>query len=210
MYPLRALVADQAHHLADELAPLGVGVAVLTGETPENERARVYEALASGQADIVLTTPEYLAIHVDDFARSGRVGFLVVDEAHHSSPAGSGSRDAYRALPRVRAVLGEPTVLAVTATASPEVAHDVCDLCGIDTQDVIVDLSVRDNLRLDDCRGLRDRDAALVSIVAQGEKCIAYVNSRARSVTRTVPASSAPSARASSPASSRPAPLARA
>ena len=179
----RALVADQAHHLADELAPLGVGVAVLTGETPENERARVYEALASGQADIVLTTPEYLAIHVDDFARSGRVGFLVVDEAHHSSPAGSGSRDAYRDLPRVRAVLGEPTVLAVTATASPEVAHDVCDLCGIDTQDVIVDLSVRDNLRLDDCRGLRDRDAALVSIVAQGEKCIAYVNSRARSVT---------------------------
>jgi len=183
VYPLRALVADQAHHLADELAPLGVGVAVLTGETPENERARVYEALASGQADIVLTTPEYLAIHVDDFARSGRVGFLVVDEAHHSSPAGSGSRDAYRDLPRVRAVLGEPTVLAVTATASPEVAHDVCDLCGIDTQDVIVDPSVRDNLRLDDCRGLRDRDAALVSIVAQGEKCIAYVNSRARSVT---------------------------
>ena len=183
VYPLRALVADQAHHLADELAPLGVGVAVLTGETPENECARVYEALASGQADIVLTTPEYLAIHVDDFARSGRVGFLVVDEAHHSSPAGSGSRDAYRDLPRVRAVLGEPTVLAVTATASPEVAHDVCDLCGIDTQDVIVDLSVRDNLRLDDCRGLRDRDAALVSIVAQGEKCIAYVNARARSVT---------------------------
>ena len=183
VYPLRALVADQAHHLADELAPAGVGVAVLTGETPSDERARVYEALASGNVAIVLTTPEYLAIHVDDFARSGRVGFLVVDEAHHSSPSGSGSRDAYRELPRIRAALGEPTVLAVTATASPEVARDVCDLCGIAAQDVIVDPSVRDNLLLDDCRGLRDRDSALVSIVAQGEKCIAYVNSRARSVT---------------------------
>ncbi len=183
VYPLRALVADQAHHLADELAPLGVGVAVLTGETPSDERARVYEALASGNVGIVLTTPEYLAIHVDDFARSGRVGFLVVDEAHHSSPSGSGSRDAYRDLPRIRAALGEPTVLAVTATASPEVARDVCDLCGIAAQDVIVDPSVRDNLLLDDCRGLRDRDSALVSIVAEGEKCIAYVNSRARSVT---------------------------
>ena len=183
VYPLRALVADQVHHLADELAPAGVGVAVLTGETPSDERARVYEALASGNVAIVLTTPEYLAIHVDDFARSGRVGFLVVDEAHHSSPSGSGSRDAYRELPRIRAALGEPTVLAVTATASPEVARDVCDLCGIAAQDVIVDPSVRDNLLLDDCRGLRDRDSALVSIVAQGEKCIAYVNSRARSVT---------------------------
>ena len=183
VYPLRALVADQAHHLADELAPLGVGVAVLTGETPADERDRAYEALASGSVDIVLTTPEYLAIHVGDFARSGRVGFLVVDEAHHSSPSGSGSRDAYRDLPRIRAMLGEPTVLAVTATASPEVARDVCDLCGIAAQDVIVDPSVRDNLFLDDCRGLRDRDPALVSIVAEGEKCIAYVNSRARSVT---------------------------
>ena len=183
VYPLRALVADQAHHLADELAPLGVGVAVLTGETPADERTRVYAGLSSGQVDIVLTTPEYLAIHADDLARSGRVGFLVVDEAHHSSPAGSGSRDAYRDLPRVRAMLGEPTVLAVTATASPEVARDVCDLCGIDSQDVIVDTAVRDNLFLDDCRGLRDRDPALVSIVAEGEKCIAYVNSRARSVT---------------------------
>lgn len=183
VYPLRALVADQAHHLADELAPLGVGVAVLTGETPADERDRAYEALASGSVDIVLTTPEYLAIHADDLARSGRVGFLVVDEAHHSSPAGSGSRDAYRDLPRVRALLGEPTVLAVTATASPKVARDACDLCGIDSQDVIVDTAVRDNLFLDDCRGLRDRDPALVSIVAEGEKCIAYVNSRARSVT---------------------------
>lgn len=183
VYPLRALVADQARHLSDELASFGVGVAVLTGETPADGRARIYEELASGRIGIVLTTPEYLAIHVDDLARSGRVGFLVVDEAHHGSPAGSGSRNAYRDLPRVRAALGEPTVLAATATASPEVARDVCDLCGIAAQDVIVDPSVRDNLRLDDCRGLRDRDAALVSIVAEGEKCIAYVNSRARSVT---------------------------
>ncbi|WP_242622185.1 single-stranded-DNA-specific exonuclease RecJ [Olsenella sp. Marseille-P4559] len=183
VYPLRALVADQAHHLSDELAPLGVGVAVLTGETSVEERARVYAGLASGLVDIVLTTPEYLALHADDLARSGRVGFLVVDEAHHSSPSGSGSRDAYRDLPRVRALLGEPVVLAVTATASAEVARDICDLCGIAAQDAIVDPAVRDNLSLDDCRDLRDRDAALASIVAEGEKCIAYVNSRARSVT---------------------------
>jgi single-stranded-DNA-specific exonuclease len=183
VYPLRALVADQTHHLSDELAPLGIGVAVLTGETPFEERSRVYAGLASGLIDIVLTTPEYLAIHVDDLARCGRVGFLVVDEAHHSSPSGSGSRDAYRDLPRIRAALGDPTVLAVTATASPEVARDACELCGIGAQDVVVDTAVRENLFLDDCRDLRDRDAALVSIVAEGEKCIAYVNSRARSVT---------------------------
>ena len=33
VYPLRALVADQAYHLSSTMAALGIGVGVLTGET---------------------------------------------------------------------------------------------------------------------------------------------------------------------------------
>ena len=79
-------------------------------------------------------------------------------------------------------MLGEPVVLAVTATAEDEVAREVCRLGGIAESDVIVDASVRSNLLLQDCREIRDRETALVSLVANGQKCVVYVNSREQSV----------------------------
>ena len=182
VYPLRALVADQSHHLAACLARLGVTSAVLTGETPEGLRERTYAALADGSLDVLLTTPEYLAIHADRVAECGRVGFLVVDEAHHAGMSKSGHRSAYAELPRVRGRLGDPTCLAVTATATGEVARETCRLLGIDEADVVVDASRRDNLEVRDDRDLRDREGALVSIVAPGQKTIVYVSSRDQSV----------------------------
>ena len=80
VYPLRALVADQAFHLCEGLAADGVSAEVLTGETPAPERARVLAGLASGSVDVVLTTPEFLAIHRASIAESRRVGFVVVDD----------------------------------------------------------------------------------------------------------------------------------
>ena len=182
VYPLRALVADQRHHLADALARVGVRVRELTGETSAQERAEVYAGLADGSVGVVLTTPEYLAIHVDDFACSGRVGFVVVDESHHAARAAAGERPAYLSLPAVRERLGDPTVLAVTATAATQDARRVCELAGVrDEADVIVDESERPNLHVRDARAANDRDTALVSLVARGEKCVVYVNSRPES-----------------------------
>ena len=170
VYPLRALVADQAFHLSQDLAPLGVSVEVLTGETPGPERERVLLGLADGTVDVVLTTPEFLSIHRARFAESRRVGFLVVDEAHHAGASKPGDRDAYLELPAIRHDLGEPVCLAVTATAAREVAARVCDLLAISPDDVVVDEAVRGNLVIDDLRELRDRDSALASIVALGER----------------------------------------
>ena len=78
--------------------------------------------------------------------------------------------------------LGNPVALAVTATAQAGVARELCRLLSIDERDVVVDASVRDNLRVRDCRELRDRDSALVSVVATGMKTVVYVNSREQSV----------------------------
>jgi len=182
VYPLRALVADQAFHLAQAFSPLGMTVRVLTGETSLEERDETFQALAEGAIDVLLTTPEFLTIHADRFAASGRVGFVVVDEAHHAGMARGGNRSAYLHMPEVLEALGNPVALAVTATAATPIASDVCQLLGIGEDGVIVDESVRQNLTVRDGRELRDRDAALVSIVAQGEKCVVYVNSREQSV----------------------------
>lgn len=180
VYPLRALVADQSFHLTSTLAKLGARVGVLTGETPSAVRDRLFNQLVAGKIDIVLTTPEFLSIHRDRFAVSRRVGFVVVDEAHHMAGAKGGDRAAYLDFPAILDQLGAPRVLAATATASTDVATEICRLARIDN--VVVDAVIRDNLDLDDERDLSSRENRLVSIVATGEKCVVYVNSRDQSV----------------------------
>lgn len=188
VFPLRALVSDQVFHMREAFAKLGIGVEVLTGETPLQDRPKVYEGIAQGVIDVVLTTPEYLAIHVGEFARTSRVGFVVIDEAHHAARTGTGSRAAYAELPQVLRTLGNPTTLAVTATAPPKVAHGICELLGIRDANVVVDESVRNNLRIVDHRNLRERDAMLAELVSSGQKTVVYVNSREQAsvLTRTL------------------------
>ena len=182
VYPLRALVSDQAYHLGRVFDSLGMTTRVLTGETPLEDRASVFEGLASGAVDIVLTTPEFLAIHSSKFASSGRVGFVVVDEAHHAGLAASGNRSSYLDMPRVLDELGHPCVLAVTATASAKVGQEICRLLDIAPDGVVLDPSVRENLHVSDERGRADRDERLVSLLASGQKTLVYVNSREQTV----------------------------
>lgn len=180
VYPLRALVSDQSFHLAEDLAELGVRVGVLTGETVPSARERAYQQFAAGKLDIILTTPEYLALHYDRLAASQRVGFVVFDEAHHVAGAKGGNRSAYLDMPVVLKALGNPCVLALTATASYEVAQEIERVLPIDER--VLDTAVRENLNLDDERDLTSRENCLVSIVATGEKCVVYVNSREQTV----------------------------
>ncbi len=182
VYPLRALVSDQAFHLAETLGGLGVVARVLTGETAQDERDQVFAKLTEGTCDVVLTTPEFLAIHTDRFARTGRIGFVVVDEAHHAG-ASHGGRSAYGEFPRILRALDHPVTLAVTATASAPVAHEICRLLAIEENHVVIDRSVRSNLRVEDHRDLRDRDLLLTTIVATGQKTVVYVNSREQAET---------------------------
>ncbi len=180
VYPLRALIADQAFHLASSLLQFGITCAVLNGESTRQEREEAWEGLKTGGVDIVLTTPEFFVLHADEFAESGRVGFVVVDEAHHIGLAKAGQRTAYTQLGMAIAKLGNPTVLALTATAPDNVAGDID--AQLPLQERVIDSTCRDNLRLDDQRNIRNRDDYLANIIASGEKTVVYVNSREQSV----------------------------
>ena len=180
VYPLRALIADQAFHLNNTLARFGITTCVLTGESAPEERQAIYTAIKQGECDIVLTTPEFLDIHVDRIAECGRIGFVVVDEAHHIGLAKAGDRPAYREFDRIVNRLGNPTVLALTATASSAVACDIARILPLST--CVYDQSERPNLVIDDQRGLKSRDDYLANLIAGGEKTVIYVNSRLSSV----------------------------
>lgn len=180
VYPLRALINDQAYHLRNALEPFGISVAVLTGETAAADRMRTYKGLAEGTVDIVLTTPEYLCYHADHLASLRRFDFFVVDEAHHIGEAQAGHREAYGAIGRAARLLGDPVVLALTATASDGVAASILRVLSI--QQCVFDEASRDNLIIDDQRNLRNKDDYLANLIATGEKTVVYVNSRAQSI----------------------------
>ena len=180
VYPLRALITDQAWHLNNALLPFGVSSVTLTGESTPQERAVAFSGLNSGDVDIVLTTPEFLVYHAEEFAACGRIGFVAIDEAHHIGQAKAGNRLAYRSLGEVLNKLGNPTVLALTATAPSDVARDVAQELSL--QDHVFDCASRENLRIDDRRNLKNRDDYLAHIVARGEKTVVYVSSREQSV----------------------------
>ena len=180
VYPLRALIADQAFHLNRALARFGVSCEVLTGESTPEQRRIIFSGMVTGTVDIVLTTPEFLNIHAEEFANTGRVGFVVVDEAHHIGLAKAGNRPAYAQLSRAIAQLGKPRVLALTATASTPIAAQVEQQLGITMR--VLDPSTRPNLKLEDQRNIKQRDTYLANLVASGDKTVVYVNSRLQSI----------------------------
>ena len=180
VYPLRALIADQAFHLNTALARFGLTSNVLTGESSPEERRAIYAALEDGACDIVLTTPEFLNLHVDELAKSGRIRFVVIDEAHHIGMAKAGDRPAYTELGSAIERLGNPTVLALTATANGGIARDIATQLPIDV--CVFDQTERPNLYVDDHRGSKTREDYLANLVASGEKTVVYVNSRSSSV----------------------------
>ena len=180
VFPLRALIADQAFHLNNALSRFGITTAVLTGESTPEEREAIYESLAQGACDIVLTTPEFLEYHADRLAESGRVRFVVIDEAHHIGQAKAGNRPAYGAIGKAIAKLGSPVVLALTATATGDIAREIATILPLD--DCVFDGAERPNLILDDHRGCKVREDYLANLIASGEKTVVYVNSREESV----------------------------
>jgi len=180
VYPLRALVADQAFHLAEAFGGVGLEVRVVTGETSQGDRDSAFAQIAAGELDVILTTPEFLHFHHRRFVETGRVRFVVVDEAHHVGLSRAGNRPAYARLGEALENLGSPVVLAVTATASDEVATQIRSSLGITR--VVLDPTVRDNLIVEDRRGGADKDAYLLALAARGEKMVVYVNSRDASV----------------------------
>lgn len=183
LYPLRALISDQAFHLREVVSRFGITVEVLMGATPQEERARILAGLERGSVDIILTTPEYLACHVNELAKKGSFGFVTIDEAHHVGLAREDFRVAYKHICDCLHALGDPQVLAVTATANDAIAKGLIDLLPLDVY--VADEWVRTNLHIDDKRNIRKRDLCLASIVASGEKTIVYVNSRMETIMLT-------------------------
>ena len=154
--PLIALMKDQI----DMLRELGVtDVLALNSTLSEDQEAAALERIRSRRIKIVFVTPEKLE---DDafmqLLQSIRVPLFVVDEAHCISQWGHDFRPAYLALGHVIERLGHPTVLALTATATPAVREDILHQLGIPHVKPIVKGFDRPNLIYDVRRAEKESD----------------------------------------------------
>jgi ATP-dependent DNA helicase RecQ len=141
--PLIALMKDQC----DKLRELGIAAVQVHSAVPADELADAMAQVADGRAAFVFVTPERLAdAEFLAVLKQQPTRLLVVDEAHCIAQWGHDFRPAFLDLGAARASLGRPTVLALTATASPSTVDDVCGLLGIPRDGVLSTGTWRENL----------------------------------------------------------------
>jgi ATP-dependent DNA helicase RecQ len=128
--PLISLMKDQA----DGLRENGHRVAEMNSSVSPALQRENEAAIAAGQAAFVFCTPERLAdASFRALLRTRPVALFVVDEAHCISQWGHDFRPDFLSLRDAIDDLGRPTVLALTATATPAVIDDIrcrLDICG--------------------------------------------------------------------------------
>jgi ATP-dependent DNA helicase RecQ len=144
--PLISLMKDQV----DKLRELGIDAAQVNSTLTAGEESEVLEEIAKEQREFVFVTPERLA--QPEFLatlKSNRIDVFVIDEAHCISHWGHDFRPSYLHLRAALEALGNPRVLALTATATPEVIDDIRRQLGREEMEV-VDIGVyRENLRFE-------------------------------------------------------------
>jgi ATP-dependent DNA helicase RecQ len=120
--PLIALMKDQT----DKMREIGVdAIAIHSGLTTKEQRAAT-ESLASGGGDILYVTPErFRDRDFFEMLLERRIALFVVDEAHCISHWGHDFRPDFMLLGGIADRLGRPPVMALTATAGPEVQDDI-------------------------------------------------------------------------------------
>ncbi|MFN8593236.1 MAG: ATP-dependent DNA helicase RecQ [Thermomicrobiales bacterium] len=179
--PLIALQRDQVEAISNQ----DIGDAALVNSTLRStERKDALAEVAGGEREFLFLAPEQLAneetlAQLRDIAPS----LLVVDEAHCVSEWGHDFRPEYLRLGAVAATLGQPRILALTATASPPVREEIAARLGMRDPRVIVHGFDRPNIHLA-VEGFADgeekTDALLDRVVVAAKPGIVYAATRGR------------------------------
>jgi ATP-dependent DNA helicase RecQ len=178
--PLIALMKDQVESLPRELASASTSI---NSTLDRDALAERMAALAAGRFRLVYAAPERLRqwpfLHA---LQRARVTLFVVDEAHCVSLWGHDFRPDYLFIREALRLVGEPPVLALTATATPAMAEEIGAQLGRPL-DLVRTGVLRPNLRLEVHHLPRNEEKLRWLLdLCQGQEGsgIVYVNSRER------------------------------
>ena len=129
--PLIALMKDQVDHLLRR----GIRAAAIYSGLTHEEIIVTLENCIFGNVRILYVSPERLSSELfQTKLRHMRVSFITVDEAHCISQWGYDFRPSYLEIAKIRKLVPDAPVLALTATATPAVIKDIQDKLTLKTE----------------------------------------------------------------------------
>jgi ATP-dependent DNA helicase RecQ len=176
--PLISLMKDQV----DALRARNLPAAYINSSLTSGQIADRLHAAQRGELKLLYVAPERF-----DFGRAAErlcaagVSLLAVDEAHCISEWGHDFRPSYQKLGALRGALGDPPVIALTATATPAVRRDIARQLALRNPEIVVTGFDRVNLRYNviATRTDAEKNSALSQLLKQHETpAIIYATTR--------------------------------
>ncbi len=176
--PLISLMKDQV----DAITARGFAAVAINSQDTLAEMHRKLADMKAGRARIVYVAPERLKNgNFMEVCRQVHINLLAVDEAHCVSQWGHDFRPDYRFIKDFRSAVGEPPLLALTATATRRVQQDIVTHLGIATANRFLAEIDRSNLwlGLEHCQSIAEKQGKIVALAARAPgSVIVYVSSR--------------------------------
>lgn len=177
--PLISLMKDQVDNLADR----GINAAYFHAGLTRREATYAMDRARMGRAKVVYVAPEKL--RQKNFLaelRTWQVSLIVVDEAHCISQWGYDFRPSYLRIADLRDIFPDVPVLALTASATPDVVADIADKLRMRAHTVHRLSFARRNISFV-VRRTPHKDSQLLHVLKHTEgTAIVYVRSRRRTV----------------------------
>ena len=123
--PLIALMKNQVDSMRGFSTDSGVAH-FLNSSLNKTEIAAVKEDILNGKTKLLYVAPESLTKEENiEFLKRFKISFFAVDEAHCISEWGHDFRPEYRRIRPIVNEIGRTPLMALTATATPKVQHDI-------------------------------------------------------------------------------------
>lgn len=141
--PLVALMGDQINTLKER----GIKALKLTGGISFDELNTLLDNALYGNYKFLYLSPERLQQEiVQNYIKQMNVNLIAVDEAHCISQWGNDFRPAYKNITLLREIHPLVPIIALTATATPEVLEDTISELKMELPTVFKNSFVRENL----------------------------------------------------------------
>ncbi|PEI39776.1 DNA helicase RecQ [Bacillus pseudomycoides] len=165
--PLISLMKDQV----DTLVQNGISATYINSSISITEANQRIQLAKQGHYKLLYVAPERLdSMEFVDQLIDMKIPMIAIDEAHCISQWGHDFRPSYLHIHRILDYLPEkPLVLALTATATPQVREDICRTLEIDQKNTIMTTFERENLSFSVIKG-QDRNAYLADYIRQNKK----------------------------------------
>ncbi|MGG0722342.1 DNA helicase RecQ [Bacillus mycoides] len=165
--PLISLMKDQV----DTLIQNGISATYINSSISITEANQRIQLAKQGHYKLLYVAPERLdSMEFVDQLIDMKIPMIAIDEAHCISQWGHDFRPSYLHIHRILDYLPEkPLVLALTATATPQVRDDICNTLEINQENTIMTTFERENLSFSVIKG-QDRNAYLADYIRQNQK----------------------------------------